>query len=374
MTADAPGEESAAGDGDDATWLRRLYEFESGSSEGPTTTPEGPAGTRSPDPDPTLPRWRSTRADRIDATGRDADRRRLPPPDREAATATDPSTASPLLRAVRETVGVSSIRLTGTPADHAFGRTVRASVSEGASRHPICLRLFRRPDTADEGIEPALETQLDRWDEVATVEGVVPIIGSGTEPRPWACSAPLGPTAGDYERRSIARALRDARHIAATLRALHDRGVVHAGLDPDTVVYPGRGADRTAPLLDAPGLVDVYRRYVDPATLLDPRYAAPEYYDDDRGVVDRASDVYGFGALLFTLCTGRPPYDGDPDAVREAVLSEAVPRPSSVDPRVPERVDDLVERAMAPDKFDRFDTATALTDAVDAVCGDHLEE
>jgi hypothetical protein len=428
MTADAPGEEPPSSDGDDPDWLRRLFEFETGRrSPGGAGAADGGAGDR-PAPDrhggdgpvadpregdstvdvaPDHRRYRDARARRPSShfppgvdpaasppgTG-ETPWREPPSPHSSGGTPADGAGHdSPLLRAVRREADFDRIRLSGSPADHAYGRTVRATVDDGTDRGSVCLRLFRRPDADETGLESALATQLARWAAASGVDGVVPVLESAADPRPWACTAPLGPTMREFEpllaasplaqkevsprstsQRSLVRALRDARDLTHALSALHDRGVIHAGLDPETVVYPRRSRGRTAPMLDGPGLLDVYRRYVDPATVVDPRYAAPELYETDRGIVDRATDVYGMGAVLFTLFTGRPPYDGDPEAVREAVLAEAVPLPSSVDPRVPGAVDDLVERAMAPDKFERFGTAADLADAVEAVCRDVLQE
>ncbi|MEF8776253.1 MAG: hypothetical protein V5A43_07090 [Haloarculaceae archaeon] len=365
MTADGPGEDQTAPDG--ASWLHRLYRFETGvARDGP---PPGDSGQS----DRHVPRAAGSAPQSPVDQSRYAD----PQPSeigRTQPTTESDSTASPLLRAIRREADFTDVRVVGSPTVHPYGRTARAAVDSDVERLRVSLRLFRRPEADQGGFASALATQLERWADASGALGIVPVLDRATSPRPWACTAPLGPRLREIEPGSIASALRDARDLAGALGTLHDRGIVHAGLDPDTVVFhtdPDSGAAR--PRLDVPGLLDVYRRYADPATILDPRFAPPEFYDADRGVLDRTTDVYGFGAVLFTLLTGRPPYDGDPATLRDAILSDWVPVPSSVAPRVPEAVDDLVVRAMQPAKFDRFETAEALLAAVEEVCRRFLE-
>ena len=391
MTADEEEHQFTAG----ASWLRRLYRFETGLDGHSTTRRHPPAtdGRNLPDPRSQSPARRDPessqpepessppRSDEDDLgpgsdLGPDPGPGSVPsPPGSGDSPAQSDRSPSPLLDAIRREADVADVRIVGQPADHAYGRTVEVALHTGGERRWGSLRLFRRPTTdEEEEFESALGGQLERWADASDVPGVVPVLDAAASPRPWTCTAPLGTDLRGFERRSLPGTLRDARHLARTLVALHERGVVHAGLDPDTVVYhtdPASGVAR--PRLDLPGLVDVYRRYADPARFLDPRYAAPEYFDSTLGVVDRTTDVYGFGAVLFGLLTGRPPYVGTPTTVRDAVLDESVPVPSAFDPKVPESVDDLVVRAMQPAPFDRFETADALLGAVEEVCRRYLE-
>jgi len=82
--------------------------------------------------------------------------------------------------------------------------------------------------------------------------------------------------------------------------ALHERGIVHAGIDAESVAYYGNvleETDRQPPLLDNIGLLSVYRHHFDPSQFLDPRYAAPEYYERRFGCIDHATDIYQLDAV-----------------------------------------------------------------------------
>lgn len=270
------------------------------------------------------------------------------------ASSTTDSSASPLVTQIRRTATVDDMTLVGSPVDRRYGRSVEARVAVDRNRYDLELRLFRRPET--DGFADAVTEQFDRWVDASAIDGVVPTLDAGAEPRPWSLTAPIEATVAERPPDTPTEALGVVADLAETVTTLHRHGAIHAGIDPRHVVYPA-GSQRAQ--LDNVGLLDVYRRYTDPATMLDPRYAPPEYFDDRYGVVDRTTDVYSLGAVFYRLLTGEPPYDGSPADVREAVLTEPFPRPSAtVD--VPEVVDRVVRHATATDKFDRYESASAL--------------
>jgi hypothetical protein len=299
------------------------------------------------------------------ASRRPVDRGTRPAPD---TTPTETTTAddsrSPLVRALCRAADFEDLELTGSPTDHRYGRVVAACATVDGRDYDLQLRLFRQPEDDDADFAASLADQLDRWRAVADLDGVVPVLDSGGDPRPWTCTAPVGATLADRTPASLPTRLRTARWLSATLAAVHDRGVCHTGLDPSHVVSVP-GTDR--PLLDSVGLLDVYRRYSDPASSLDPRYAPPEYFDDRYGIADRTTDVYGLGAVLYYLFTGEHPYDGSLVSVRESVLTDPFPTPSAV-ADVPEGVDDVVARATATDKFERYTAARGLHDDIQDLC------
>jgi serine/threonine protein kinase len=102
------------------------------------------------------------------------------------------------------------------------------------------------------------------------------------------------------------------------------------------------------------------RAYVDPASLLDPRFAAPEYFDRGYGDVDHATDIYQLGAVVYYLVTGRPPFQGTYSEVRTGVLDATPPRPSEINPEIPTWLDDILRTAMAKQKLTRYETAAQV--------------
>ena len=85
------------------------------------------------------------------------------------------------------------------------------------------------------------------------------------------------------------------------------------------------------------------------------RYMAPEQIRGEE--VDRRTDVYALGIVLYQLLTGRVPFDGTTDySILRAQLEDAPPPPRSLAPAVPAEIERAVLRALAKDPAERFDS------------------
>jgi len=97
-----------------------------------------------------------------------------------------------------------------------------------------------------------------------------------------------------------------------------------------------------------------------------PSYMAPEQARGKR--VDHRADVYGLGTILYTVLTGRAPYDEDsPQSTILALLNSEPPRPRSLVPSIPPHLELIIERAMAKNPDDRFPDMLAFEQALDAL-------
>jgi serine/threonine-protein kinase len=87
-------------------------------------------------------------------------------------------------------------------------------------------------------------------------------------------------------------------------------------------------------------------------------------------VVDERSDIWGLGAILFEMLTGRPPFLGDTlPAVYSAVLNEAPPPLESLRPGVPSGLDDVVQRCLEKNPGQRFCDVADLAEAIAPYAG-----
>lgn len=260
------------------------------------------------------------------------------------------------------------VTVTEPRTERRYTTVVRTRARVDGEETGVDLRLFETPDDAAD-FEATLAARIARWAEVGDVPGVVSVRDHGERPRPWVGAEYVDEPLCDHARRSVSDVLWDARALTGALADVHQRGVVHGGIDPRNVVYGEAVMDSPArPMLDNVGLLFALRDGFSLSSLLDPRYAAPEYYDEKYGTVDCATDIYQLGATLYRLFTGEHPYDGDYAAVREGVLSEEPPQPTEAEPKLPDALDDVVAKAMAPAKLARYDTAVRFHREVASLC------
>jgi hypothetical protein len=99
-----------------------------------------------------------------------------------------------------------------------------------------------------------------------------------------------------------------------------------------------------------------------------PEYVAPEQVDGKP--VDQRSNIYSLGAMLFTLVTGKPPFEGDPQTVHSAHLHANPPPASERADGIPPEVDKLLERALAKQSSKRFMTLRQLLGELEKLTGD----
>jgi serine/threonine-protein kinase len=93
------------------------------------------------------------------------------------------------------------------------------------------------------------------------------------------------------------------------------------------------------------------------------RYMSPEQVQARHKKVDERSDIFSLGATLYHILTGRAPYTAKtlPDLLREAITCDFNPPIEAAAPAiVPERLNDIVMKAMAKDPAERYPTAFEL--------------
>jgi tetratricopeptide (TPR) repeat protein/tRNA A-37 threonylcarbamoyl transferase component Bud32 len=166
--------------------------------------------------------------------------------------------------------------------------------------------------------------------------------------------------------------------VCNTLAYAHARGVVHRDLKGSNVML-GRygevvvldwGLARVLGVKD-PGVVGpavallVEHEQTHPGAVGTPSYMAPEQARGELECIDRRSDVFGLGAVLYEILTGQPPYRG-PDTVAVLVqAAEGKPRPPrQVAAWLPRPLEAVCLKALAAQPEERYQSAAELADEV----------
>jgi eukaryotic-like serine/threonine-protein kinase len=160
----------------------------------------------------------------------------------------------------------------------------------------------------------------------------------------------------DFGSLSPKRALEILEPLTAGLAAAHAAGILHRDLKPENVFLSDNG---TVKLGDF-GLAREISSHTQTGSLVGTAaYLSPELVL--RGQADARSDVYSLGVMAFEMLTGKQPYDGD-QAVQIAYqhANSNIPTPSSLNPEVPELLDEIVLWATARNPSDRPASATEL--------------
>jgi hypothetical protein len=156
--------------------------------------------------------------------------------------------------------------------------------------------------------------------------------------------------------------------VARALDAAHARGLVHRDVKPSNILLvppAGQGEAEHVYLVDF-GLA---RSASDDVSIGGvggfvgtPRYAAPEQVAGQP--VDGRTDGYALGCVLYECITGRPPFPADSnEAVLFAHLEAVPPRITAERRDLPPAIDQVVRRAMAKAKQDRFSSCRELVAA-----------
>lgn len=285
-------------------------------------------------------------------------------PDGESDDEAEPTLELPseVLAALLDNGVFDDVRIRSRHERRVYGVAFRVLGIVRGSERATSLRVFHSPGSHRRDFVDDLSTALRAWQSIDH-EHVLEVLDWGRDPRPWAAVAYADETLAARERLEPPVALWNAIRLARALSALHTNDVVHGGIDPNSIAYSEYTVDgvrRQSPQLDNVGLIDPFRFAFDPSAYLDPRYAAPEYYDPSFGTIDHATDVYQLGAVVYRLFTGRPPYDADAGEIRAHVLRGQPTPPSRLVETVPAIVDQIVSKAMARQKLTRYENVEQL--------------
>jgi len=166
-----------------------------------------------------------------------------------------------------------------------------------------------------------------------------------------------------------------ARQVASALHAAHEQGIVHRDLKPENIFLvpdPESPVQLRVKVLDF-GIAKLLgvqeERSVKTKTgavFGTPRYMSPEQCKNATNV-DRRTDIYALGCILYEIVLGTPPFDYDSwGELVAAHIHETPRRPREIDRELPADIELIILRATAKQPADRFATMADLAQASDA--------
>src|SRR5579883_284184 len=168
------------------------------------------------------------------------------------------------------------------------------------------------------------------------------------------------------------------RQAALGLEKAHAAGIIHRDLKPANVFLVERDDGTTLVKLVDFGIAKVVReahdaRHKKAITRSGTAVGTPQYMSPEQAqgldTVDRRTDVFSLGAVLFEVIAGRPPQAERPTYEQTIlqIVSTDAPRLRSVAPHVPPALDDLVAQMLARDVERRVPSMRDVRERIDAV-------
>jgi serine/threonine-protein kinase len=168
----------------------------------------------------------------------------------------------------------------------------------------------------------------------------------------------------EKEKLPVDRAVAIAKQILDALEATHQLGYAHRDVKPDNIMLVGD----TAKLLDFG--IALNERAAFKLTAMGLAFGTPEYISPEMAMglpTDARSDLYSLGIVLYQMVTGQLPFQGDQKTLFRAHIDKKPISPRALDKKIPQKLDEIILRALEKLPEKRFVSAQAMAAELDNI-------
>ena len=151
--------------------------------------------------------------------------------------------------------------------------------------------------------------------------------------------------------------------ILKALQHAHDKGIVHRDVKPHNIMLLSDGSIKITDF----GIARFSRSNT--KTITDKAIGSVHYISPEQAsgaCTDARSDLYSLGVMMFEMLTGKLPFEADSlvSVAIKQIQSEPI-RPRSINPDIPEGLEEIVMRAMQKDASKRYQSAAEMLHDID---------
>jgi len=167
----------------------------------------------------------------------------------------------------------------------------------------------------------------------------------------------------ERSRLSMEETIKIGKQVAEALCAAFDQQMLHRDIKPENIIVLDDGMLRVSDFGCAKSLTETSKITGTGVCVGTPHYMSPEQIEGET--VDCRADIFSLGVTLYRAVTGRPPFQADSlGLILDAVVNQPVEF-SEEDGRVPTSLRRVLEKMMAKDPGDRYQTPADVLLALD---------